>query len=551
MSEAPPPRAERAQAERAQAQRSPAKRSGGGAALVAAGILVSRIFGLFRSRLIGHFLGVGDAADALTQAIKIPNVLQNLFGEGVLSASFIPVYARLVAEGDEKEAGRVAGAVGTLLALTSAVLVLVGIVITPYVMPLIAPGFTDEKRELTILLVRIMFPGVGLLVCSAWTLGILNSHRRFFLSYASPVAMNVVMIAALLYAGPDLGASATGQVQLVTMLAWASVVGSAAQFAVQLPTVMRVERQLRMSLDFKSANVRTVVTNFAPVFVGRGVVQISSYVDGAIASLISTGAAAMLGYAQVIAVLPVSLFGMAVSAAELPAMSGEIGTESEVAAVLRQRLSDGLHRIAFYVVPSVVAFLALGDIVGALLNQSGQFGRPEVVWMWSVLAGSAVGLLAGTMGRLYSSTFYALRDTRTPLRFALTRVTLTLVLGWPAALYLPTALGVDRQWGVAGLTATAGIAAWVEFALLRRSLSERIGTAGFSGRYLASLWLCATVAAAAAWGVKLALGVDRPLVLGLIALPLYGAVYFGAAALAGVPESRAAFARVQRLAGRR
>jgi len=526
-------------------------RSGGGAALVAAGILISRVFGLVRSRLTGHFLGVGDAADALTQAIKIPNILQNLFGEGVLSASFIPVYARLVAEGDDEEAGRVAGAVGTLLALTSAVLVLVGIVLTPYAMPLIAPGFAEEKRELTILLVRIMFPGVGLLVCSAWTLGILNSHRRFFLSYASPVAMNVVMIAALLWAGPDLNVSGSGRVTLVTMLAWASVIGSAAQFAVQLPTVLRVERRLRMSLDLRSANVRLVVTNFLPVFVGRGVVQISSYVDGAIASLISTGAAAILGYAQVIAILPVSLFGMSVSAAALPAMSGELGSDTEVAAVLRQRLTDGLHRIAFYVVPSVVAFLAIGDIVGALLNQSGQFGRSEVEWMWGVLAGSAVGLLAGTMGRLYSSAFYALRDTRTPLRFALTRVALTLILGWPAALYLPGWMGVDSRWGVAGLTATAGIAAWVEFALLRRSLSRRIGATGIGARYLISLWGCAGCAAAVAWGAKLLIGVGRPMLLGLVALPLYGVVYFGATALAKVPESRSALGRIARLSGRR
>ena len=127
-------------------------RSSGGAALVASGILLSRVFGLVRNRLVGHYLGTGTAADALAAAIRIPNVLQNLFGEGVLSASFIPVYARLHAAGDDAEAGRVAGAIGALLALTSAVLVLVGIALTPYAIPLIAGGFTGEKRELTILL---------------------------------------------------------------------------------------------------------------------------------------------------------------------------------------------------------------------------------------------------------------------------------------------------------------------------------------------------------------------------------------------------------------
>ncbi|MBI1810224.1 MAG: murein biosynthesis integral membrane protein MurJ, partial [Gemmatimonadetes bacterium] len=373
----------------------PKARQRGGAALVAAGILLSRIFGLVRNRLLGHYLGAGDGMDALTAAFKFPNILQNLFGEGVLSASFIPVYARLLAEGDEEEAGRVAGAVGALLALTSTVLVLLGIVLAPYAIPLIAPGFLGEKRELTVLLVQITFPGVGLLVLSAWTLGILNSHRRFFLSYASPVAMNLVIIGVLVWQGRRMGPdSMHDEAALAAMVAWASVIGSVAQVLVQMPTVLRVEKRMRVRLALRDRNVQTVLRNFFPVFIGRGVVQISAYADGVIASFVSTGAVAILGDAQVISVLPVSLFGMSVSAAELPAMSSELGSEEAVAAALRARLNDGLHRIAFYVVPSAVAFLALGDIVGGALYQTGRIGRPETVWLWSILAGSAVGLLA-------------------------------------------------------------------------------------------------------------------------------------------------------------
>ncbi|MEI8259289.1 MAG: lipid II flippase MurJ, partial [Deltaproteobacteria bacterium] len=266
-----------------------AARRAGGAGLVAAGILVSRVFGLVRNRLLGHYLGTSDAGDAFNAAIRIPNILQNLFGEGVLSASFIPAYSRLLAEGDEAEAGRVAGAIGTLLALTSAVLVLLGVLLTPYAVALIAPGFVGEKRELTIRLVQLMFPGVGLLVLSAWSLGVLNSHRRFFLPYASPVAMNVVMIGALVGFGPSLGGNAEGQARLATMLAWASVIGSAAQLLVQVPTVWRLDRKLRFALATSNANVRGVLAQFGPVFVGRGVVQISAYVDNVLASLVSSG----------------------------------------------------------------------------------------------------------------------------------------------------------------------------------------------------------------------------------------------------------------------
>jgi putative peptidoglycan lipid II flippase len=294
-----------------------------------------------------------------------------------------------------------------------------------------------------------------------------------------------------------------------------------------------------------------VLSQFAPVFVGRGVVQLSAYVDNVLASLVSSGAVAVLSYAQVITMLPVSLFGMSVSAAELPAMSGTVGTDDEVARVLRRRLSDGLHRIAFYVIPSSMAFLSIGDIVGATLYQSGRFGRSDVVWMWGVLAGSAVGLLAGTLGRLYASTWYAMRNTRTPLRFAVLRVALTLGLGWAAALWLPGAAGIDARWGVAGLTASAGVAAWVECVLLRRSLIPRIGDVGVDRPYQAKLWGAALAAAVVAWGAKLLMGVEHPLALGFVALPLYGLTFLAATASLGIPEASAMAGRVRRLLGGR
>ena len=535
------------------------RRSSGGAALVAAGILLSRLFGLVRGRLLAHYLGVSAVNDALQAAIRIPNILQNLFGEGVLSASFIPVYARLLAQGDEEEAGKVAGAIGALLALTSTVLVLVGIVAAPYVIPLIAGGFTGEKRDLTVLLVQIMFPGVGLLVMSAWALGVLNARRKFFLSYASPVAMNVVMITVLVWRGPELAESIVGTVQLVTLVAWASVVGSMAQVAVQLPTLLRVERRLRVSLAVGNRNVRAILSNFLPVFIGRGVVQISAYADGLIASFVSNGAVTLLANAQVIAVLPVSLFGMAVSASQLPAMSGELGDDATVSAALRTRLDDGLRRIAFYVVPSSVAFFALGDIVGGVLYQSGRFQAHDTLWLWSVLAGSSVGLLAGTLGRLYASTWYALRNTKVPLKFALVRVALTVGLGLVASLYLPRWIGVDARWGAAGLTASAGLAAWVEFALLRRSIAERIGALPVESAYIRSLWGSALVAALAALTVKVALqrwhaqevqllsAGSHPLLLGAIALPLYGLTYLVLTRRNGIPEATAVSGRIARL----
>ncbi|MGA3235749.1 MAG: murein biosynthesis integral membrane protein MurJ [Bryobacteraceae bacterium] len=525
----------------------PGKREATGrhAFLVAAGILLSKVFGLVRQGFFSYYFGVeSDAGDAFTAAFKIPNFLQTLFGEGVLSASFIPVYARLVSQGDEEESGRVAGAVGAILALVTSVIVLLGVIATPYMIDAIAPGYHGAKRELTIRLVRILFPGAGLLVLSAWCLGVLNSHRKFFLSYSASVVWNIAMIATLVWFGRR-QASSPDLSSLAVKLAWGSVVGSALVFGVQLPYVLRLVRRLRPSLDTRAANVREVIRNFVPVFFSRGVVQISAYVDTLFATQLGTGAMNGLATAQSIYMMPVSLFGMAVSAAELPAMSSALGTDVEVQAYLRRRLDSGLRQIAFFIVPSAMAFLALGDVIAATLFQRGRFHHSDSEFIWGILAGSAVGLLASTLGRLYASTYYALRDTRTPLRFAAVRVALTTVLGYLCAIRLPPLIGLAPEWGVAGLTASAGVAGWVEFTLLRRTLNRRIGDTGLPAALVAKLWTAAAVAAAAGWAVKFGIGMQSPKLDGIAILAAYGLTYFGVSYLLGVEECARAVRRVK------
>ena len=488
---------------------------------VAAGILLSRLAGLVRLQVFAHYFGLeSDAADAFNAAFRIPNFLQNLFGEGALSASFIPVYAALVARGERKDADRVAGAVGALLALLVAFLVLLGVLATPLLIDAIAPGFKGDKRDLTIQLVRILFPGAGLLVLSAWCLGVLNSHHRFLLSYAAPVMWNAAMITTLLMFG-----ASSSLPRLAVLLAWGSVVGSFVQFAVQVPVVLRVAPDLRFAFDIASEHVRTVSRNFAPVFISRGVVQVSAYIDALLASLLPTGAVTGIANAQLLYTLPVSLFGMSVAAAELPSMSGEAAAEAQGYEPLRKRLDAGLKRIAFFVIPSAMAFLALGDVLVAALLQTGRFRHEDALYVWGILAGSAVGLLASTLGRLYSSSYYALRDTRTPLRFAIVRVVLTTVLGYFFALPLPRMLDVPQSWGAAGLTASAGIAGWVEMLLLRQTLNGRIGKTGLPASYVAKLWAAAVAGAAAAWGVKLSIPMLPPVVAAILILGPYGLVF--------------------------
>jgi putative peptidoglycan lipid II flippase len=516
---------------------------------VATGILLSKIIGLIRERVFAYYFGNSMAADAFKAAFRIPNMLQNLFGEGVLSASFIPVYARLNAEERHEEATRTAAAIFAILVLVASVLVLLGVLFAPLLVDVIAYGFKDGTRLLTIQLVRILFPGAALLVLSAWCLGILNSHRRFFLSYTAPVVWNVAMIATLVWQGRSLfahgiTAASIAEPRLAVALAIGSVIGSALQFCVQLPAVLRLLSPLEWKATFRSEHVRTIVHNFFPVFISRGVVQLSAFVDQMLASPLPTGAVAALSYAQVINQLPVSLFGMAVSAAELPAMSAALGTPEQIAAKLRARLAAGLQQIAWFVVPSAVAFVALGDVVVAAIYRTGHFDASAVTYVWSALAGSGVGLLAGTSGRLYSSAFYALRNTRTPLNFAVIRVALTLGLGYFFSKPLPHLLGIDPRWGVAGLTLSAGIAAWLEYSLLRRAMHQRIGIVDYPASRVLRLWLAAIAAAALCFLLHRHLPVhsllgghgSRAAILTAVAVLIpYGALYVTFTVLLKVP----------------
>jgi putative peptidoglycan lipid II flippase len=424
--------------------------------------------------------------------------------------------------------------------LTS-VLVILGILGTPLLIDGIAPGFRGETRQLTITLVQILFPGVGALVMSAWCLGILNSHGKFLLSYAAPVLWNLFIIGGLLAFGDRTSLSA-----LVVYAAWSSVLGSFAQVLVQVPTVLSVAGRLRFSLDTASAHVRAVLTSFVPVFISRGIVQLSAYVDNILASLLPSGSVALLNCAQTIGLLPISLFGMSISAAELPAMSRELaGDENEVRQKLTSRLGAAMRRMAFFVIPAAMSFFAFGDTLAGLLYQSGRFTRIDSMYVWILLIGSGVGLVASTSGRLCSSTFYALRDTRTPLLCAIVRVVLTILLGYLAAFPLPRLLNLDPKLGLAGLPASAGVSGWIEFLLLRRSLRRRIGSFSVPAEVLLQLWSSAAAAAACSYPLKRWLG-GEPLIAGMLILTSYGFLYLAATLLWQLPEARALFSRLRR-----
>ncbi|MBI3550696.1 MAG: murein biosynthesis integral membrane protein MurJ [Elusimicrobia bacterium] len=510
---------------------------------VALGILASRLAGLVRERVIAHYLGNSDAAGAFRAALRIPNLLQNLFGEGVLSASFIPVYARLLEEGREEEAGRVAGVTFTLLALAVSACALVGIAGSRTIIGLLAPGFTGDIRETTIQLVQIMFPGTALLVLSAWCLGILNSHRKFFLSYVAPVFWNVAMIALLFAVGARYMDDRSGQMRLAALLAWATVAGALLQLLVQLPSALALNRGLLPGLGARTEHMRLVLANFLPAVLTRGVVQLSAYVDQILASFLGAQIVSALAYAQTIYLLPVSLFGMSISSAELPEMARTAGTAEEKAAALKQRLERGLRRLAFFIVPSAVALLVLGRVIAATLLETGNFRAADSALVWMILAGSSIGLLATTKARLCTSLFWALHDARTPARYAFVRVVTAGAVGGLLVFAFRDRLGGAGC--AAGLTAASSLSGWLEYMLIRRALEARVGPIERPGLPSLRPWAAAFLAGAAGWALDAALPRPHPALRGLSILGVYSLLYIGAMLASGDEDARDAVGGVR------
>jgi len=477
------------------------------------------VLGYVRERVFAHYFGNGAAADAFRAALRIPNALRNLLGEGTLSASFIPVYAGLN-EKNKPAARALAGAILGLLLLASGILAVMGIVFAPAITAAVAQGFDGPRRELTTVLVRILFPMTGLMVVSAWCLGILNTHRRFFLPYAAPALWNIAGIAAMVGAAAWL--KGEGLYGLSLALAWGTVVGSVLQIAVQLPACWRLLEGIPLRLSVAVEGVRQVITAWAPLVLGAGVAQVSGLIDTFLGSYTGVGGLASLGYAQLVQVLPISLFGAAVTAVALPDLARDaIGEGAD--AQLRARIALGFRRIAFFVMPSAFAFVALGPQIIAALFQTGRFDADDTMLVGGVLAAYGIGLLGTSTVRLFASGFYAMRDTRTPVRIAITSLVISALLSW----------FFMRRFGPAGIALGSSIGQSFNTVLHLYDLDKRIGTI-----LQRSDWqIVGLVVAAALIAALLGTGMShlaagwRPIPRGIAVLGIFGVAY-GALTLA-------------------
>lgn len=544
-----------------------ARSSGSGALLVAAGIFSSRVIGLIRDRAVGHYLGVGAHADVYRLGLRAPNLLQNLLGEGTLSAAFIPVYSRLLAEGREEDAGRFAGAIFGLLAVAACVVAILGVLLAkPFVAVLQLGWLADaeavrlgtmelDRYALAVTVVQLSFPMTAFLVLSAWALGVLNSHRKFLLSYFAPVAWNVALLGALAVgviwvlppgATPDI-LPADSMSKLLVAMFIGGIVGGILQFGVQLPTVLKIMRGFRPSLSLKVEGVKEALKAFGPVVLGRGAYQLSGYLDVFLSSFLAAGALAALGNAQTLYLLPISLFGMSVAASELPELSRI--SRDELDSFL-SRVNGSLRQILYLVIPTTVGYLIFGYLVVAVLYQTGRFGVADTWLVYLVLAAYTLGLAATTASRLLQNAFYALSDTKTPARIAIWRVVISGVFGASLMLVLDRVTvghligpgaGNSLRLGSVGLAVGSALGAWVELLRLVAALKKHDSAFnlpwGPAGKMAALALAAAVPAAVVQWLLPSA---ALPVWLfGAIVLAIYGVGYLGLGHVLGFREGDA------------
>lgn len=489
------------------------------ASRVAAGILLSRLLGLLRERAFAHYFGAGALADVWKTALKIPNLLQNLLGEGSLSASFIPVYVRLLEDGREEEAGRVAGAVLGLLTLVAGVLAAAGVWAAPLVADLIVPGYSDDgRREALIPLLRVLFPMTGVLVVSAWALGILNSHRRFFVSYVAPAVWNLAMIVTLIAAG----SRGLMEVDLLMALAWGAFAGGVLQLLFQLPFMVRHLKGVVPSLGRRVAGVAEVVRNLVPVVAARGAANLGGYLDLFLGSLLAAAAVSAMAYAQTLYLLPISLFGMSVAASELPELSRDAAGGR---GLVRRRAERAVTTVLFWLVPSALGYLFFGPEVIGIVYQTGEFSSGDAEAIGMILGVYALGLPASGTSRVLSSTFFALGDTRTPARIAFARIAVSAAVGASVMFPFDRIVVGGIAMGAAGLALGATVGAWLELYLLRRSLRRQMATLSFGPGAVLRYVLAAGVATAAGFAPATLLPPMHPAVAGGTVVVAFAVVY--------------------------
>ncbi len=431
------------------------------AGVVGAATLLSRIFGLIRDVVIAWFFGAGLSADAFFVAFRIPNLLRRLFAEGSLSIAFIPVFTEYLTVKGKEEAFKLAKSAIWLLSMILAVVAVLGILLSPVIIKVVAPGFisSPEKFFLTVNLTRIMFPYIFFIGLVALCMGILNSLGHFAAPALAPVFLNIAMICSVFFISPYMSDPITG-------LAIGVLIGGVLQLALQIPFLIKKGLHFWQKVKIFHPGLKRIGILMLPAVFGAAVYQINILVGTLLASLLPEGSISYLYYADRLVQFPLGIFAIATATAVLPSLSRQAAARDLEA--VKATFAHAMKLVLFITIPSMVGLIMLREPIVALLFKRGVFDSKAVQLTAYALLYYGIGLWAFSCVRIVVSTFYALQDTRTPVRVAVISIIANIVLG--IILMGPLAHG--------GLALATSLASMLNLGLLIRALKIKLGPLG-------------------------------------------------------------------------
>ena len=426
--------------------------------IVSSATFLSRILGLVREQVFAYLFGAGYTTDAFIAAFRIPNLLRDLFAEGALSSAFIPVFTDYVTNQGKEKAWELANLILNLLLITLCVIVILGIIFSPYIVQLIAPGFGKEagKQELTMLLSRIMFPFLLLVALAALVMGILNTFRHFGIPALAPTMFNLGMIAG--------GIILSSLVDPPIMsMAIGVLLGGLGQLAIQLPSLRKIGFKYRFTINLHHPGVKRILILMAPATLGLASTQVNIFVNTLIASFLPQGSVSYLSYSFRLMQFPIGMFGVAVATVTFPIVSA-YAAKNQIGELL-STFTSSLKLVFFLTIPSAVFLAVASQPVISVLFQHGRFHYLDTIATSQALIFYCIGLFAYSSVRLTASTFYSMGDTKTPVKTSLAAVAVNIVLN----------LLLMRPLGFRGLATAASVSAMVNLLLLIFVLDKRIG----------------------------------------------------------------------------
>ena len=430
------------------------------AGVVGAATLLSRVLGFIRDAVIAGFFGAGFSSDAFIAAFRIPNLLRRLFAEGSLSSAFIPVFTQYIVRRGQPEAFHLARSAFRLLSVLLILVTIGGILLSPWIVKLVAPGFVADKYSLTVTLTQLMFPYIFFVGLVALCMGILNVLGHFAAPALAPVLLNISIIGSVLIISPFLSVPAVG-------LAVGVLIGGVLQLTLQLPALLSKGFRFWEKAKLFHPGLKQVGTLIPPVILGGAVYQINIVIGTILGSLLAEGSVTYLYFADRLVQFPLGVFAIAAATAVLPSLSRQ--AESEDFEALKDTFGHALKLVFFISIPAMLGLIVLREPIVALLFQRGEFDALATRLTAQALLYYSLGLWAFSAVRIVAATFFAMQDTRTPVKMAGLSILVNIILG--VVLMKPLAHG--------GLALATSLASILNLGLLVRALKNKLGALGW------------------------------------------------------------------------